>query len=233
MAKWQSAGGRATGVLLREAAIAKYNSDPRVCGECNAVITVPEGAKVAEVRKKKFCDARCAARFNNRLRKKRSGDPRVSYSATGPCESCGATLEFRRCKHRSHGFHRRRYCKNCRARASSGSGTLVPEFTKRQIFDRRSSWQSARSSIRRHAVAVFAVSGRPAVCAVCGYAKHIQIAHIKAVSEFGDNATIAEINASENLVALCPNHHWEFDHGALDPVAAVLVSGNLAIAARA
>jgi len=35
------------------------------------------------------------------------------------------------------------------------------------------------------------------------------------VSDFPDAALIAEINDIANLVALCPNHHWEFDHGVL------------------
>jgi len=35
----------------------------------------------------------------------------------------------------------------------------------------------------------------------------VEIAHIKAVSEFGDSATLKEINHIDNLVGLCPNHH--------------------------
>ena len=52
-------------------------------------------------------------------------------------------------------------------------------------------------------------------CAVCGYDKHVEIAHIKAVSEFSDDTTIKEINSIDNLIALCPNHHWEYDNGVL------------------
>ena len=47
------------------------------------------------------------------------------------------------------------------------------------------------------------------------YNKHIEIAHKKAVSDFDDSATIAEINDINNLIALCPNCHWEFDNGLL------------------
>jgi hypothetical protein len=53
-------------------------------------------------------------------------------------------------------------------------------------------------------------------CAVCGYDKHVETAHIKAVASFPDTATIREINAPSNLVGLCPNHHWEFDNGLLE-----------------
>lgn len=44
-------------------------------------------------------------------------------------------------------------------------------------------------------------------CAICGYDKHVEIAHIKPVSDFADSCTIAEINSIDNLIALCPNHH--------------------------
>ena len=27
---------------------------------------------------------------------------------------------------------------------------------------------------------------------------------------------ISEINNIDNLIALCPNHHWEFDHSQLN-----------------
>ena len=41
---------------------------------------------------------------------------------------------------------------------------------------------------------------------------HADICHIKNVAAFPDDALLSEINASKNLVALCPNHHWEFDY---------------------
>jgi hypothetical protein len=32
------------------------------------------------------------------------------------------------------------------------------------------------------------------------------------VKDFPPEAKLTEINAIDNLVALCPTHHWEFDH---------------------
>lgn len=52
-------------------------------------------------------------------------------------------------------------------------------------------------------------------CEVCGYDKHVEVCHRKPVSSFHGGATISEINALDNLVILCPNHHWEFDNGFL------------------
>ena len=87
--------------------------------------------------------------------------------------------------------------------------------TKKEIFDKRKNWQSARTAIRKCANSIFKLKNIPRKCVICGYDKHIEIAHIKAVSEFSDDTLISEINDISNLVALCPNHHWEFDNGLL------------------
>ena len=87
--------------------------------------------------------------------------------------------------------------------------------TKGELLNIRKNYQSYRSSIRKLAEKVYKDSGREFKCAICGYDKHIEIAHIKAVSDFPDDASIAEINNINNLIGLCPNHHWEFDNGIL------------------
>lgn len=53
-------------------------------------------------------------------------------------------------------------------------------------------------------------------CEVCGYDKHVEVAHIVDIASFPDDATIREINSAENVRGLCPNHHWEFDNGILE-----------------
>lgn len=91
----------------------------------------------------------------------------------------------------------------------------LTKITKGEIFCKYKNWQSARSLIRRYAQQSYIDSGNEMKCAVCGYDKHVEIAHIKAVSEFSDDTTIKEINSIDNLIALCPNHHWEYDNGVL------------------
>lgn len=49
----------------------------------------------------------------------------------------------------------------------------------------------------------------------CGYTRHVETAHIKAISTYEKSANIVDINAAINLAALCPTHHWEFDNGFL------------------
>lgn len=46
--------------------------------------------------------------------------------------------------------------------------------------------------------------------------KHVEIAHIRAVADFSDEDLLSEINHPDNLVGLCPNHHWEYDNGLLN-----------------
>ena len=50
-------------------------------------------------------------------------------------------------------------------------------------------------------------------CMKCGYSKHIEIAHIKPIGSYPPETMISEINNVSNLVPLCRNCHWEFDHG--------------------
>lgn len=66
--------------------------------------------------------------------------------------------------------------------------------------------------IRNHARKSYKFYGLPNACNVCGYDKIIQICHKKAISSFSDDTPISEVNAQSNLIGLCPNHHWEFDH---------------------
>lgn len=85
--------------------------------------------------------------------------------------------------------------------------------TKGELFAERKNWQSARSAIRRNAREIFLEHYLIHKCAICGYDKYIEVAHIKPVSEFENSATIREINSITNLIGLCPNHHWEYDNG--------------------
>ncbi len=72
---------------------------------------------------------------------------------------------------------------------------------------------SRYTGVRSHARKVFAESGKPRQCAVCGYSTHVEICHIRDISTFPMETLASEINALTNLVALCPNHHWELDRG--------------------
>ena len=96
------------------------------------------------------------------------------------------------------------------------TGKNIREYTKGELMRRRKNYQSFRSDIRSDACRVYENSGKPKHCLICGYDKHYEVCHIKAVSDFSEDTPITVINHIDNLVALCPNHHWEFDNGLLD-----------------
>ncbi|HEX8326042.1 MAG TPA: HNH endonuclease signature motif containing protein [Hymenobacter sp.] len=70
-------------------------------------------------------------------------------------------------------------------------------------------------------------SSRPKQCAICGYAVHYEVCHIKPISGFRATDSVADVNELANLVALCPNHHWEFDHGRLSAAAVGVAASGL------
>ena len=70
--------------------------------------------------------------------------------------------------------------------------------------------QVTRARIR--ADACQRMNGIPKKCACCGYEKFVEVCHIKPVTEFPKTASLDEINDMLNMIYLCPNCHWEFDH---------------------
>ena len=52
-------------------------------------------------------------------------------------------------------------------------------------------------------------------CKNCGYDKHVEVCHIKAINNFSGNTPITVINDISNLIILCPNCHWELDNNIL------------------
>lgn len=88
--------------------------------------------------------------------------------------------------------------------------------TKKEFFDLKGVYYKFRAIIRRHAHYVYHQNNGEKRCNVCGYDKHVEVCHIKSVSSFGDDELITDINSFNNLIGLCPNHHWEFDNGLIN-----------------
>ena len=183
-------GGIAAAKVVKQKHLDAYLSNPNRCLFCNKLILVKGNQKVSEVKKKKFCNHSCSSSYSNQKRFK--------TKKNRACRECGGVI------HR----HAKLLCRKC-------IDNKFLQTTKGELKSRRNSYQSFRSSVRNHAQKVFEESGQRAECIVCSYTQHIDVAHIRAVSDFPDEATFKEINSLDNLVALCPNHHWEFDHGVL------------------
>lgn len=139
----------------------------------------------------KFCGRGCATSYNNKV------SPKRTLSGKSKCKACDVPIPV--------GYH---YCDEHRgAHAGRVDWTARTKGDYKKANANQGKWPYARRLSRQ----AYLASGRPRCCAVCGYDKHFQVCHIRDCSSFPDSATIAEINALDNLVALCPNHHWEFD----------------------
>jgi hypothetical protein len=136
---------------------------------------------------KMYCSRSCAAKINNQEHPKRKME--------GLCK-CGKPI---------HKFLT--YCSYCY------QISLIDDKTYGELKGVTKYQKNSR--IRGHARKKYLKSNLTKCCVLCEYSTHIDICHIKEISSFPDNATIKEINDLSNLIALCKNHHWEFDHNLL------------------
>lgn len=140
----------------------------------------------------KFCSSRCAAIYNNTNFPKRK-----KLVLEWICIECGKPTT-----------ERRKYCNDCLPNQIDWMSRTLAELTT-DGYDQ--TYRIVRSLARR----IYKESGLPLECRVCGYSEHYEICHIRAIRKFPKNTLIREVNRLDNLVALCPNHHWELDNGRL------------------
>ena len=139
----------------------------------------------------KFCSKSCAAQVNNSLHPKR----KINLPA---CKHCGATIASRRT-----------VCDSCNPKNKDWAKITLSDLQDRAKYQ-------ISAQIRDIARRIFFQQGPSSkACFACGYSKHVEVCHRKAINSFEPHATIAEVNDPKNLVGLCPNCHWEFDHGLL------------------
>ena len=229
-------GARRSGSLRRARALIDYYSNPNLCKKCGRLIEVRDGEIPNHAKKRKFCDDKCNTEYFLQVGIMKRGpeepqQPQATKSSSGKryyltaikesfgiCEMCQGPIPL--APHWKPGFYRtRKYCDACLPAARSiiskrrnGKNTLpkpIVEFTKGELLDLKG-YIRYKNLIIKHALKVYNESGRPKKCHICGY-DHIQICHIRDVSDFPDDALISEINALLNLIPLCPNHHREFD----------------------
>lgn len=181
-----------------------YNTDPNLCTYCNKGIIAGESEKLYDVLRKRFCDHTCAARHVNR---NRTRNPRRAESKGRRCSKCEVLFTVTRKGDKMPGD---KLCSGCKPKD-------IASYSKEELFNTRPNWQAARSAIQKHARTSYQNSGLAQKCLECGYSAHVEVCHIKPVSSFKEDALVSEINNVSNLVALCRNHHWEFDHGVLCP----------------
>lgn len=123
-----------------------------------------------------------------------------------PCKWCGKPVPYDRNKgSRSNKY----FCSvNCctifrNKWMSSRDNNYSRNYTKKS--------DSTDSVIRQHARKE--LQHLPKICRSCGYEKYVEIHHIRPLRDFSGDAIVGEINALDNLIALCRNCHWELDKG--------------------
>lgn len=151
-----------------------------------------------------FCSRSCAAKHNNRGRRRGPFTFRV-------CVKCSASFPYEP-DHRN-----RKRCPDCRV-VMLGSEyyrqtTLADAWKLPSLKNKHPSW---RNSYVRLLNRLWNASLLQQPCAVCGYSQHVELCHIKSIRSFPETATIGEVNDPSNVIQLCPNHHWELDNGRLD-----------------
>jgi hypothetical protein len=140
----------------------------------------------------KFCCRSCAASYNNKTHPKRKKKQHF-------CLTCGKEIEKN---------SRKRFCDEHNKQLVDWSKVIYSDEFRKRKYQKNSKIRSlARSSYMK--------SDLPRKCALCGYNKHFHVCHRKSISQHDDRTPISEINKLSNLIALCPNHHWELDNGLL------------------
>lgn len=153
------------------------------CHKCNKQVKKSPTEVKRNKSGKMYCSRSCAAQVNNKEFPKRKME--------GICKCGKPTNKFRT------------YCNACY------TITLIDEKTYGEL--KGDTKYQKNSRIRSHARNKYLKSNLPKHCILCEYSKHIDICHIKDISSFPDETLIKEINNLNNLLALCKNHHWEFD----------------------
>lgn len=136
-----------------------------------------------------FCSRSCAQTFNNQRNPKRK--------LTKECSVCSKKI-----------FSNKKFCSDCSEYGKAHNRTLG-------YYKEGNANNFGAPYVRALSRKEYINSGRPLSCYVCGYDYHVDVCHIRDIKDFPLDTLLSEINHIDNLVALCKNHHYEFDHGHL------------------
>lgn len=140
-----------------------------------------------------FCSRTCSASYNNKAfpKKRKNTTTTITPKICNKCQSVFFTP-------------RKSLCHKC------SSGLNKDRLLSNVIYDRHHK-SSAYAFVRTRARAIAKKLGWKS-CRNCEYDKHIEICHIKPISDFPYDSMLSDINNKSNLIPLCPNCHWEFDN---------------------
>ena len=166
------------------------------CKQCSIIFNKSS----AEINKTKnnFCSRSCAATYNNSHNKNRKFGPKKAVF--WKCKICDCDIEDGRL-----------YCK----KHSTAFKPLDINLTIEEVKYKNGLKSNRFIKIKSHSRRVADTNGMLEQCFICGYKNAVQACHIIPVSKFPESTKIKEVNSPNNLIGLCPNHHWELDHDML------------------
>ncbi len=145
----------------------------------------------ATTKNPRFCSKSCAAKYNNVKFPKRKVE--------GNCKNCNLAIKANNI-----------YCPPCRKVFLDN-----PDITLGEMVYTKHLRSASFALVRNRAKTSVKNLENFKKCYNCGYDKHVEICHIKSIASYDYSSLISVINDISNLVALCPNCHWELDHNNL------------------
>jgi len=139
-----------------------------------------------ETQNVKYCSRSCAASINNTQPKRK---------LEGRCVKCSCLIKSSR-----------KYCKTCRT-LELGAKDMTLQQAIYEKHHRSSAYALVRARARNSEKAKSIKC-----CEKCGWSNHVEVCHKIPISNFSLTTLLSEINSEENLLILCPNCHWMFDH---------------------
>lgn len=138
-----------------------------------------------------YCSVKCSNSVNNKSRKR---------SRKSKYCRCGCDITYRQ-------NLKSKICDDCRLMKTVDNQTVEQAISNYSGTNRyRKIRDSAHNKYKKLATN----------CQICNYSNHVEICHIKAISTFSLDTLVKEVNAKDNIAFLCPNHHWELDHGFIE-----------------
>lgn len=153
------------------------------CAYCQKLTTNP-----------KYCSRSCTATINGQLYPKRK--KKETY-----CKDCGLITWKKSIRCLS--------CHTSHRMTITSETTLAEYYNRPSVVGKHPSW---RTALIRQLARTLYKNLLTKACQNCGYDKHSELAHIKAISAFSLDSKLKDVNARSNILVLCPNCHWEFDH---------------------
>ena len=184
--KWQSAGGKATAIILRNKALDNYYLNPSLCKNCNKIIEVKDGQKIRLAKKKVFCNKSCSAIFYNKNR----------------------MLKKQLKKEMNDEKYRNRISKQFTFLNHMTKKDLFNKYKNYQ------SARSKIQKHARYIFEISGKKKCCSECGYDKHYEVCHIKSVSSFSD--ESNIVSEINNINNLIAYCPTHHWEFDNGILN-----------------